>query len=72
MTKIRFERNAMMSLAHLTAEDGGKSFIFCAVPGGKPTFTFDLASKNAFPVADGPTCETHKEFEAFVRERFGD
>ena len=71
-TKIRFERNAMMSAAHLTSDDGGSSFVFCSIPGGTPQFALTPQSRTSTTVANAPQCETHKQFEAFVRERFGD
>lgn len=71
-TKIRFERNAMMGAAHLTdTDDGGSAFVFCPIPGGTPMFQVNRDSRYASPVVNAPTCDTHKQFEAFVTERFG-
>lgn len=71
-TTIRFERNAMMSAAHLSAEDGGTSFVFCSIPGGTPQFQTNPRSQYASAVVGAPACNTHREFVAFVNERFGD
>ncbi len=70
-TRIRYERGAMISCAHLTSDDGGNGFVFCAIPGGTPQFQIDRASLYASPVINAPTIDTHKAFVAFVNERFG-
>lgn len=71
-TKIRYERGAMMSAAHLSADDGGSAFVFCAIPGGTPQFQIARDAKYASTVVNAPTCDTHAEFVKFVNERFGD
>lgn len=71
MTSIRFEHNAMMSAAHLTADDGGTAFVFCSIPGGQPMFQLSPTSQTATAVVNAPTCQTRREFVQFVTERFG-
>lgn len=70
-TTIRYERNAMMSAAHLEHDDGGRAFVFCAIPGGRPMFAFDPKGPTT-TVTNAPTCDTHRQFVAFVTERFAD
>lgn len=70
-TTIRFERNALMGLAHLISEDS-HCYVWCPIPGGRPMFQFDLASKDATSVVGAPEMPTHAAFERFVRERFRD
>jgi hypothetical protein len=72
LTKITFARNAMMSQATLTDPDGGRAFVFCSIPGGRPWFTLDPNSQMSTPVSDAPSCDTDREFRAFVRKRFAD
>lgn len=67
---IRFERNAMMSAAHLSADDGGRAYVFCALPGGRPWFAL-TRDGHATTITNAPQCDTHKDFVAFVTERFG-
>ena len=72
-TKIRFGRNPLQAVAHLTdSDDDGRAFVFCGLPGGRPFFTFDLRSPFASAVANAPQCDTFAEFKRFVTERFGD
>lgn len=70
-TSIRFERNALMSAAHLTSDDGGRAFVFCSIPGGRPWFSFDIRGDSHTSITDAPPCDTHREFVTFVSERFG-
>lgn len=70
-THIRFERNAMMSAAHLTADDGGTCYVFCSIPGGRPWMALDIRGDRRVSIVNGPQCETHAEFKSFVTERFG-
>lgn len=72
MTTIRYERNAMMSAAHLAHDDGGRAYVFCAIPGGRPFFSFDAEGRNNTSIVNAPQCETHRDFVKFVNERFGD
>lgn len=69
-TKITFHRNAMMSQATLTYEDGGRGFVFCSIPGGRPWFTLDPNSQMMTTVVNAPACDTDREFRTFVKERF--
>ncbi len=71
-TKIRFERNPMMGLAHLLDEDSGfdRGQVYCSLPGGRPRFTFGAPFTST--VANAPQCDTFAEFKRFVSERFGD
>jgi hypothetical protein len=70
-TTIRFERNALMSAAHLTdSDDGGSAFVFCSIPGGTPMFAFSRDGL-ATSVTNAPQCNTHRSFVAFVTARFG-
>lgn len=73
MPKIRYERNAMISAAHLSSEDGGKAFVWCSIPGGSPFFQLGDGRTPAVcsSVVNGPECETHADFVRFVNERFG-
>ena len=67
---IRYERNAMMSAAHLCADDGGRAYVFCAIPGGTPWFSLDTGGRNPVSIVGAPSCATHREFVAFVNRRF--
>lgn len=67
-TKVRFERNAMMSAAHLSHDDGGRGLIFCSIPGGRPWL--QLSGGEPITIVNAPQCDTHAEFKAFVIERF--
>jgi hypothetical protein len=69
-TTIRYERNAMMSAATLTDEDGGTGYVFCALPGGRPWFSLTWNGA-AVQITNAPQCDTHAEFRRFVAERFG-
>jgi hypothetical protein len=71
-TTFRFEQGPMVSAAHLTSDDGGKGFVFCAIPGGTPQFQVSRDSRYASPVVNAPAIDSHRAFVAFVRERFGD
>ena len=66
-TKIRFERNPMMALAHLP---GSTAQVYCALPGGTPRFTF--GAPYDYTVDNAPACDTFADFKAFVSERFAD
>jgi hypothetical protein len=70
-TKIRWEQNAMIAAAHLSSDDGGKAFIFCSIPGGRPMFQFSRDDRAAMPIEGAPECMNVKQFRAFVTERFG-
>ena len=67
---IRYERNAIMSAAHLTHDDGGQAHVFCAIPGGRPWLQLRLDQKFPISITNAPQCDTHREFVAFVKERF--
>jgi hypothetical protein len=69
-TTIRFERNPMMGAAHLRSDDGGRAWVFCSIPGGRPWFSLNIRGDHGTPVTNAPQCDTHRAFEAFVRERF--
>ena len=71
MTTIRFERNAMMSAAHLSHADGGKAYVFCAIPGGRPWLSL-TRDGDRISITNAPTCDNHRQFAAFVTDRFGD
>ena len=71
MTTIRFERNAMMSAAHLSHDDGGKAYVFCSLPGGRPWLSLSIRGDNPVSITNAPTCETHRDFTRFVNQRFG-
>jgi len=68
---IRYERNAIMSAAHLSHEDGGQAHVFCAIPGGTPWLQMRSYGGPRVTITNAPQCETHREFVAFVSERFG-
>jgi hypothetical protein len=69
-TTIRYERNGLMSAAHLTSDDGGCAYVFCALPGGRPWFAL-RADGPATTITNAPQCETHRDFVRFVTTRFG-
>lgn len=69
-TTIRYERNAMMSAAHLSHDDGGQAHIYCAIPGGRPWMQMRLDQRHPITITNAPACDTHKAFVAFVTERF--
>ena len=69
-TTIRFERNAMMSAAHLSHDDGGRAYVFCSIPGGRPWFAF-TRDGDAIEITNAPQCDTHRDFTRFVTVRFG-
>lgn len=70
-TTIRYERNGLMSVAHLASDDGGRAYVFCSLPGGRPWFSFNGDGQIATPVTNAPQCDTHKDFVSFVNGRFG-
>lgn len=70
-TRFRWERNALMAAAHLTADDGGSSYVFCALPGGTPWFALRRDGP-ATTIVGAPTCDAFSDFKRFVTERFGD
>lgn len=72
MTRFTFERGPMVSACHLTAEDGGSGFVFCAIPGGIPQYQTSRDSRYASPVVNAPPMMSHKQFVTFCRDRFGD
>lgn len=68
-TTIRYEHNAMMSVAHLSHDDGGRGEIYCSIPGGRPWLA--LSGGGRITIVNAPQCDTHRAFVAFVTERFG-
>lgn len=68
----KYERNAIISLATLTHDDGSTAYVWCPIPGGRPVFQFDLASPDYTTVDGAPEILTHGDFVQFVSERFGD
>lgn len=69
-TTIRYERNAMMSAAHLTHEDGGQAHVYCAIPGGRPWLQMRPDQRHPISITNAPACDTHRDFVTFVTERF--
>lgn len=67
-TKIRFEHNPLMALAHL----GGDCVVWCPLPGGRPQFQLHPGSHHSAPVDGAPRCDTFATFKTFVSERWGD
>lgn len=69
-TKIRFEHNPLMALAHLTTHQS-HCIVYCPLPGGAPQFQLHPGSHHSTPVANAPRCDTFAEFKSFVTERWG-
>lgn len=69
--ELRFEHNGPMSACHLSVDGSPTGFVFCSIPGGRPQFAIDAKrDRMAFPVSDGPQCDSHKEFVAFCKGRW--